>query len=108
MGRSPIGTQAMTAAERLRRHWAKHGRNPEPSSAARQQRWRDRQAAEQTAKAATPEPPDPLLAQAVVILEGRGGTDLIRRLHAYWPHMDPAVRRELAAGRGQRHWLRED
>jgi hypothetical protein len=77
VGRPPIGTRAMTNAEHQARHRARHGEWADPGNAARQQRWRERQAdkraAEQAAREATPEPPDPLLPQAVAILE-RGAT----------------------------------
>ena len=33
MGRPLIGPRAMTGAERLRRHRAKHGRAPDPTNA---------------------------------------------------------------------------
>ena len=108
MGRPPIGPRPMTLAERLRRHRAAHGRGPDPTNAARQQRWRDRQAAKRAARAPEPGPPDLLLAQAVAILEGRGEDDQLRKLRAYWPFLTPPVRHQMAAGKGFRFLLRED
>jgi hypothetical protein len=65
-------------------------------------------AAEQAAREATPEPPDPLLPQAVAILEERGDTELLRRLPLHWPHMDAATRRLLVEGKASfRVYLRE-
>ena len=112
MGRPPIGTRAMTNAEHQARHRARHGKWADPGNAARQQRWRERQAdkraAEQAAREASPEPPDPLLPQAVAILEERGDTELLRRLPLHWPHMDAATRRLLVEGKASfRVYLRE-
>jgi hypothetical protein len=113
MGRPPIGTRPMTAAERQQRHRAVHRRKPDPSNAVRQRRWRDRRAAEgvaevkvaQAAQAAAVV--DPLFIQAVAILESRGELDLIERLRAAWMYMAAPVRLEMAAGRGFRFWLRD-
>jgi hypothetical protein len=101
----------MTNAEHQARYRAKHGKEADPTNAARQRRWRERRAGKQMAKRAapevTPEAPDPLLTQAVAILEGRGETDLIGRLRASWPYMNVAVRQQMAAGKGFRFWLRD-
>jgi hypothetical protein len=111
VGRPPIGAQAMTGAERLRRHRALHGREPDPTNAARQQRWRDRQAAKRAAEEANralePAAPDLLLAQAVAILKERGEVDLLRKLRANWPYIELAARQQMAAGTGFRFWLRD-
>ena len=113
MGRPLLGSQAMTGAERLRRHRATHGRGPDPTNAARQQRWRDRQAGLPVAKraleeAGTPKAPDLLLTQAVAILESRGLGDVVPRLREEWPDMEMPWRQALAAGKSIRFWLRED
>ena len=110
MGRPPIGPQAMTSAERLRRHRGKRGRGPDPTNAVRQQRWRDRQATKQAAAEvarATELEPDPLFEAAVAILEERGEVDLLRKLRTNWPYVDPAARQQMAAGSGFRFWLRD-
>jgi hypothetical protein len=114
VGRPSIGTQAMTAAGRQRRHRAAHGpRKPDPTNAARQQRWRDRRADEVVAEvkvaraAQAAAALDPLFIQAAAILEGRGETDLVARLRTTWAYMTEPVRREMAAGRGFRFWLRD-
>jgi hypothetical protein len=115
MGRPPIGTRAMTPAERLRRHRAVHGRGADPTNAERQRRWYARQKAKRATEEVARVPgrateaaaPDPLLAQAVALLEHQGEADLIRRLHANWPHMAMPLRQQMAAGKGFRFWLRE-
>jgi hypothetical protein len=99
----------MTNAEHQARYRAKHGRGADPGNAARQQRWRDRQKAKQGAREAAEaaaRPPDPLFIEAAAHLESE--PDLLRRLHAYWPLLAPPVRRQMAAGKGFRFWLRED
>jgi hypothetical protein len=102
----------MTGAERKRRYRARHGKAADPTNAARQQRWRDRQtakqAAQETARAVESEPaPDVLLAQAVAILEERGEVDLLHKLRANWPYVEPAARQQMAAGSGFKFWLRD-
>jgi hypothetical protein len=101
----------MTGAERLRRHRALHGREADPTNAARQQRWRDGQVAkratQEAARVPEPERPDLLLAQAVAILEERGEVDLLRKLRANWPYVEPAARQQMAGGSGFKFWLRD-